>query len=125
MREIKFRAWHSGANNSLGKNIFPPQMLYDKWNGECFRFAEEGQPVEIMQYTGLTDKNDQDIYEGDIISFLYNRKITILPVAWGVDGWWAKGRGWYKSLYAVKNTAEVIGNIYENANLLEATNAAN
>lgn len=61
MREIKFRAWHKGQGD------FPPQMLYDAWNGQCLYYAREGQPVELMQYTGLKDKNGKRIYEGDIV----------------------------------------------------------
>lgn len=79
----------------------------------------EGDERQSYQYTGIKDKDGVEIYEGDIISFLYNRKTTILPVDWGVDGWWAKGRGWYKGLYDVKNTCKVIGNIYENPELLK------
>jgi len=53
-REIKFRAWHNSG-----------QMLFGK-NEAIFRWEYEGQPIEIMQYTGLKDKNRKEVYEGDI-----------------------------------------------------------
>jgi len=121
MREIKFRAWDKDF-----KQMHPVIGIH--WEGEFIDYGTEGETgllndFILMQYTGIKDKNGREIYEGDIISVLYYRKATILPVAWGIDGWWASGKGWFKSLYDVKNTAEVIGNIYENANLLEATDA--
>ena len=64
MREIKFRAWHGGHKYEK------PQMLYDDKPGDCLVFLNQGQNIKaIMQYTGLKDKNGQEIYEGDILQF--------------------------------------------------------
>lgn len=58
MREIKFRAW--GADKKIHKV-------------DCISFSAKranGSPVQwekLMQYTGLKDKNGNDIYEGDIL----------------------------------------------------------
>jgi hypothetical protein len=117
-REIKFRAWHKGAYDSLGRQVFSPRMIYDKWNGECCRFVEEGQPVELMQYTGFHDKIGKEIYDGDILS-----------KKWVVE--WENERGFWvifnpalhycalgEGLYAVPEL-EVVGNIYENMELWE------
>lgn len=54
MREIKFRAW----NYDYG-------MLY--FNLDTFQKDYHDQYGNIMQFTGLTDKNGKDVYEGDII----------------------------------------------------------
>jgi uncharacterized phage protein (TIGR01671 family) len=64
MREIKFRAWHEGFKGS------EPQMIYDINAGDCLTWKHHGQNISvIMQYTGLKDKNNTEIYEGDIVEF--------------------------------------------------------
>lgn len=59
-REIKFRAWHKESKEML----YPTKLSRQ---GDVFHWLEEGQPIEIMQCTGLKDRNGKEIYEGDII----------------------------------------------------------
>jgi hypothetical protein len=74
-----------------------------------------------LEYTGLMDKNDKEIYEGNILEFL-GRKGSIF---WSDQGLW--GVKWHNDnvlnwrLFAFYKTSgvEVIGNIYENPELLE------
>jgi uncharacterized phage protein (TIGR01671 family) len=78
------------------------------------------EDCELMQSTGLKDKNDVEIYEGDIVRLkskkhgLHNATITYEAPMFIMDG--------NKSIF--KDTAltisEVIGNIYENPELLES-----
>ena len=109
-REIKFRAWHNSG-----------QMLFGK-NEAIFRWEYEGQPIEIMQYTGLKDKNGKgkNIYEADI--FNNTNKTAIGIVSWYKDQWVVRFPTYQYSLYQFlenDETREVIGNIHENPELLK------
>jgi hypothetical protein len=117
MREIKFRAWYE-------------EMLYFQMNGlpqvvgECL---DGGQPIPIMQYTGFKDKNDKEIYEGDIIRVEGPMRLPHEVVWWSggfslrpydepaFDGMQELGRALPEDLW------EVIGNIYENPELLDGS----
>jgi uncharacterized phage protein (TIGR01671 family) len=63
MREIKFRAW-DGA-----KMLTNPKFEFFNHgkNGPAVMMANEDESVEIMQFTGAHDKNRTEIYEGDIV----------------------------------------------------------
>ncbi len=98
MREIKFRAW-----DKIGKIMIPVSRL-------DFPLSEKREI--LMQFTGLLDKNGKEIYEGDIVSWndkkarviFSNGKFTAdIHGKFEVTNW---------------NSCEIIGNIYENPNLL-------
>lgn len=111
MRDIKFRAWDTETK----------EMSYDFLNKHWLRVCIESPFVELMQYTGLKDKNGRKIYEGDII----RDEIGCGEVEWVQEHCGFKVFTRNPSFYwnfesdgETKNT-EVIGNIYENHELLE------
>lgn len=116
-REIKFRAWHKGYM------ALPGKMLYENRPGQCFIWLNEGQPVEIMQFTGLFDPNDAEAYEGDIIERASStgkgkvRGVIIFEEGQFRVKW--KGRGqWNNCLHIHLKESDIIGNIYETPELL-------
>ena len=71
MREIKFRAYIHDI-----KKIYPVAMIDWQENGVYVRYLEDGNTrplmrlsdIDLMQFTGLHDKNGKEIYEGDIVT---------------------------------------------------------
>lgn len=116
MREIKFRAWHKTTNKMLqvGDDSGTTNPL------DCCAYFVGRQPVILMQYTGLKDKNGKEIYEGDIIKNEkdnYPHKIIYTIGSFVGKQLRGKFKGYVDGLFFYR--FEVIGNIYENPELLE------
>lgn len=126
MRIIKFRAW-----NAQSKFMYSP----DDNNSEMFMYLDgllcyDGNPVKddkwiLMQFTGLLDKNGKEIYEGDIVQIPDRYTTMTLVVKYkGACFFFCKHVSdcFDKPItYATECPAyrEVIGNIYENLQLLK------
>ena len=127
MREIKFRAWDKENKKMMKVSSLSLENkeIAVRENGtyHCFRM----QNLELMQYTGIEDKNGKEIYEGDIIKykFPYDTRLKhISPVkfleteaSFGIKDRYGNEIPLYT--ISANNYFEVIGNIYENKNLLE------
>jgi uncharacterized phage protein (TIGR01671 family) len=121
MREIKFRAWDEERKYFIELGIGHTPLFF---NHEGKLKSDYGC-IKIMQYTGLKDKNGKEIYEGDIVKwnqyFLGSKKaeeieLKTSTVYWHNGAWvLSEDKGWNASIY---NNIEVIGNIYENPELL-------
>lgn len=105
MREIKFRSWDGERMHKAFGLSHNPVFWW-----------EEHYDYPLMQYTGLKDKNGVEIYEGDILRFH-------IPTSFDYQITWSDQEArWYTGpLNPAYSEKEVIGNIYENPDLLEAT----
>src|SRR5215467_12946403 len=111
MREIKFRGW-----NKVAKTMGDPFTLQvaigsRKWEGV------ETSEVEYMQFTGVLDKNGKEIYEGDILidhDISPDRDNKRVIKNFLQSSFWI-----YEDIFNTgKNPYEVVGNLYENPELL-------
>jgi len=111
VREIKFRAWDRER-----KEMLMPEKLCHL-EGEMSKNLKEVAPyLELMQYTGLKDKNGEDIYEGDILK-INNENMEVFFQD-GYFGWGKDHNGVYSFDPFESEQTEIIGNIYDNPNLL-------
>lgn len=116
-RLIKFRAWDGTQMLPLGVALKHELLGIDESD---FYLRSEYEDVPLMQFTGLTDKNGKEIYEGDIVRFIYNstpQEEHIGKVEFNTDGMGYTFDGLYIEP-TPRETMEVIGNIYENKDLL-------
>ena len=122
MREIKFRIWDDKL-----KVLYTPEMneeVKDLWElpkmkGGILKVDED---VLIMQFTGLQDKNGKDIYEGDILIWYVNGITRTAPLIYDDQFacfWMTKSKeGYFIANDFGRGEYEIIGNIYENPELL-------
>lgn len=133
MRELKFRAWDEmsnimhydfqfikSGNEGVDWIVFTSDKhplndsIKDPFKDPHFQYA-----FKIMQYTNSKDKNGREIYDGDIVKDLGE---NIGKCFWndnssGFDIDFTAGE--MQSVYEASNSIEIVGNIYENPELLE------
>ena len=102
MREIRFRAWDK-KTKSMFNNAYV-DLNYGKLELQMVKDAI------LLQYTGLKDKNGKEICEGDIVDLGDGAEVKWSQEtgAWIVGDW-----------LLCKKIVEIIGNVYENPELLE------
>lgn len=136
-KEIKFRLW-----SKIGKKFIetdnPDLDFVINNNGYLYSieycYGETcilpQMDIEVLQFTGLQDRNGKEIYEGDIIkyNFPYDGRLKhISPVTYletqasfGIKDIYGNEIPLYR--ITANNYFEVVGNIYENPELLEGKN---
>ena len=113
MREIKFRAWYEKFNEMyIVKGIdFQREMVYfDIYN---YRSIYD---IELMQYSGLTDMMEKEIYEGDILFESSEEKY--LKVVFEDGSFSLDSEEYSLPLKEYAHICKIVGNIYESPELL-------
>ena len=121
MRDIKFRVWDNERNAMFNSKSVDIDFFEGKIEitSDTIRYDEvytdEIKDFELMQYVGCKDKNNKEIYEGDIVKtkehigqIIYSKGMFFIDVK----------EDFYLPIYNVSEFMEVIGNIYENPELL-------
>ena len=113
MREIKFRAW-----DKVYKHFHEDDIIRDYVLGD---FIDNPEYI-VTQQTGLKDKNGREIFEGDIIRITDHPFEGAIPIEGNYEVGYNEqmelcSGSWL--LFRMKHYCEVIGNIYENPELLK------
>ena len=118
MEEIKIRVWDKEENRMISGDRFAFEEyapLNDLFNNNSKRF-------DFMLYTGYKDINDIEICEGDIVETTRGLNHIIGAVIYRKASWYIQSKEEYNvRLISIFSTAEnkIIGNVYENKELLE------
>ena len=127
MNRLKFRTFDPESNEM---QVFNLQDIAENYSCPEGYFMGRGvmgfrglafdvlQKSEIMQFTGLIDRNGKEIFEGDIVKSAGYEKDCIEVVEWNKIGWspWSENNLLEGIGFVAKNY-EVIGNIYQTPEL--------
>lgn len=132
MRTIKFRAWDvrkKGWCNEDDYNLFiglDGDLEFHNYGYPTESLRPDCHPkIKLMQFTGLKDKNGKEIYEGDIVNRFedYNFKVVWCEEdgAFVLRSLKDKNDDYFRHMkyYELETEIEVIGNIYENPELIK------
>ena len=120
----RFRAWDKETQTMLDVSLidFKKSVLI----GEHWEFGETNfinfDEIELMQSTGLKDKNGKEIFEGDILFGHAGDDFWEIVEFDIEEGKWIRRDIWYNSKLGLSENnkfMEILGNIYENPELLE------
>ena len=124
MREIKFRIFDKQEEEFLNEEDYAINFV-----GTIFKACLDEEVFEVLdadmyivtQYTGLKDKNLKEIYEGDIIKYDFNNlnyRIEFINAEFIARRFYENIEDLYPTEFDFGKECEVLGNIYENPELL-------
>lgn len=132
MKEIKVRAWDTKFQKMYyshgdGDECQRVQLFHGNWEVDTMfpsgddagTIPCDGEHAVLMEYTGLKDKNGKEIYEGDILALDGDvvAPVTFMDGAFQLIADSSQGRSPFIQERAKRY--EIIGNIYENPDLLK------
>ena len=118
-REIKFRVYDYDMKKMRYLNGEHDFICFDGKGNGYYHNMQTGLGEwfsELMQYTGLKDKNNTPIYEGDIVKSPYTNDDNLYIIAYWKFGFMLQGQkdgNYYDFIEDLLGRLEVIGNIYE------------
>jgi len=129
-RQIKFRAWDIYQKRFRDEMdyVVDPETGLPHWIHDSEYLQGVAEQLILNQFTGLLDKNGKEVYEGDIVQWSDWEGIEVgvvtglYEVKWNAEectiGFYDPFENtWY--LFGETSFDEVIGNIYQNSNLLQ------
>ena len=122
----RFRAWLKNDKEMIEADEIHWDRSQLDFVGDAITFMRKADEIELMKSTGLKDKNGQEIFEKDIVDYKGRKAIIKWHGSYAsfiyifVDELQKRVADW-KPLYLSYYRFEVVGNIYENPELLEVT----
>jgi uncharacterized phage protein (TIGR01671 family) len=136
-RQIKFRAWDKtyslmnykvqvGNTDYADQNYTCNSIWVDYGDNKSIGWMNaDDKCIDLMQYTGMKDKNGKEIFEGDILQWTSSNPFSLgeirkIQVGYVQAQYWGQGRnlGVYLAELLSNEKCEIVGNIYENGNVL-------
>lgn len=133
-REIKFKAWDKVRKVMYDVDTIEMDILKDGssdnqisgWDDTEWQCGIPLEDVELLQYTGIKDYEGKEIYEGDIVEKEIMESLfddsKLIGVVEMIEGCWCvvnDKKKVAKNLWSETDVNRVIGNVYENKELLE------
>ncbi|MCE2082159.1 hypothetical protein GPU78_04890 [Streptococcus thermophilus] len=126
----RFRAWDLEYEKMVGVDIINLEDGKLDFIGDGITYFRKAKDIELMQSTGLTDKNGKEIFEGDVVTdgqtvgdIKHHQTYGFYMIDdKGIERWFSDGNcieDFEEDAETVSEILEIIGNIYENPELLE------
>lgn len=124
-RIIKFRVWMPEAKYAGDEKMFYQETQYlhsfirrvhDRFCVSHPKYLPFEFEDRLMQWTGIQDREGKDIYDGDIIKHIENEDEIFEPVVFRNGSWELQDER--EDIYSYRESIEVVGNIYENPELI-------